>query len=66
MRYRLRTLLIVLAIAPPLVARAWFTREQTALAMQRTSVETWICLVMVVVAFAVSVREIRRCVGGAL
>jgi hypothetical protein len=60
MQYRLRTLLIVLAIAPPLMARAWFTREQTAAALQRTNVETWICLGMVVVALAISLRDFRR------
>lgn len=60
MKFRLRTLLILLAVAPPLLARAWFTKEQTVAAFQRTTFENWVCLVMVVVGIALSVRAIRQ------
>jgi hypothetical protein len=66
MRFRLRTLLIVLALGPPLVARAWFTREQAVAALQQTTFETWLCLAMVIVAFVVVVRGIRRSASGSL
>ena len=66
MQFRLRTLLIVLALGPPLVARAWFTREQTVAALHGTTWETWICLVMVIVAFTVAVRGIKWPASGSV
>jgi hypothetical protein len=66
MQYRLRTLLIVLALGPPLVARLWLTREQTVAALQRTNFQTWICLAMVILGFAVAVRGIKRAASGSL
>jgi hypothetical protein len=41
MRYRLRSLLIVLAIAPPIIACAWFAMLRLAAKVQRTTFDDW-------------------------
>ena len=53
MRYRLRTLLIVLGIGPPLIWAAWLALGPAIRAAQRSSVEDWIRLLLVVVAIVV-------------
>jgi hypothetical protein len=41
MRYRLRTLLIVLAIGPPLLAAAWFAVGPISQVVVQTSWDQW-------------------------
>ena len=53
MRYRLRTLLILLTVGPPMLARAWWTRGATLDAVHRASPEVWIQLLGLAVASAV-------------
>jgi len=60
MQFRLRTLLIVLALGPPLLARAWVKRWETVAAVGRTSPEEWISLLLLAVAIAVVVAELAR------
>jgi hypothetical protein len=60
MRYRLRTLLILLFVGPPLLARAWFKRWETVAAVGRTSPEEWLCLLLLAVAIVVVFAELAR------
>jgi hypothetical protein len=60
MRYRLRTLLILLAVGPPLLAAAWQAREVLIAAAQRTSFESWFRLLEVAVAIVVVAVAISR------
>ena len=65
-RYCLRTLLIVLALGPPLLARAWFTRGETVAAVGRMSPEVWIQLLGLAVAIIVIAVELHRRAKGPL
>ena len=56
MRFRLRTLLIVLALLPPVLAHAWATREVTLDAIRRASPEVPFQLL----AFAVARMACRQ------
>ena len=60
MQYRLRTLLIILALAPPLLARTWFTRGETVAAVGRMSPDVWISLLGLAVAIIVIAVELHR------
>ena len=65
MRFRLRTLMIVLAVLPPLLARAWFTRGQTVAAAHRATAEDWVCLILffaVLAGTAVAIRNRTKAV----
>jgi hypothetical protein len=59
-RYTLRTLLILLAIGPPLLARVWWTRGETLHAFYRTPPEAWFQLLGLAIAIAVVAAELRR------
>ena len=58
MRYRLRTLLIVLAVGPPLIWAAWLALGPVIAAAQRSSAEDWIRLLLVVIAIVVVARTL--------
>jgi len=58
LRYRLRTLLIALGICPPLIWAAWLALEPAIRAAQRSSVEDWIRLLLVVIAIVVVARSL--------
>jgi hypothetical protein len=60
LRYKLRTLLILMTVLPPLLARVWFTRWDTIAALRRMPHENWFSLLGVAVAIAVVVTEIAR------
>ena len=60
MRFHLRTLLILLAIGPPLLAYVWLTREKTLAAFQRASPELFFQLLALTVALVVVTVEVRR------
>ena len=60
MQYRLRTLLILMAGAPPLLARAWWTRGATLDAVHRASPEVWMQFLGLAVASAVVAAEFHR------
>jgi hypothetical protein len=60
LRYRLRTLLIALALGPPILARIWFTRAETVAAISRTSAEVWIRFLGLAVAIVVVAVELSR------
>ena len=59
-RYSLRTLLMLLAMGPPLAARAWWTHEETFAALSRTPPEAWIQLLGLTIATIVVAAEFRR------
>jgi hypothetical protein len=64
MQFRLRTLLIVLAVGPPLLAATWQARGVLIAAAQRLSFESWfrlleVAVAIVVVAVAISRRDFR-------
>jgi len=66
MRYRLRTLLIVATIGPPLLAAAWLSRGLLIAAAQRPSGEDRfrlleVAVAIVVVAVAISRRNVPYC-----
>lgn len=58
MRYRLRTLLILLALSPPAIWKIWLARHSIVAAMQRTSGEDWLCLLALCVALVVALRTL--------
>jgi len=60
MQYRLRTLLIVMALMPPLLAEAWWTRGETLNAFYRTPPEAWFQLLGLAIAIVVVAAELRR------
>jgi hypothetical protein len=60
MQYRLRTLMIVLALLPPVLAHAWVTRGTTLDAIHRASPEVPFQLLALAVAIFVVTAEFRR------
>jgi hypothetical protein len=60
MRYKLRTLLIFLAVLPPVLARMWFTRGAIFAAVGRMSAEDRLSLTGLAVAFVVVIVEVTR------
>jgi hypothetical protein len=60
MQYRLRTLLIILVLAPPVLAHAWVTRGATLDAISRASPEVPFQLLALAVAIFVVTAEFRR------
>jgi hypothetical protein len=60
MRFRLRTLLILMAIAPPLLAAVWLSRTETLAAVQRSPPENWGRLFLWLVAAIVVAAEFHR------
>jgi hypothetical protein len=60
MRYRLRTLLIVLAVGPAMIWAVWLALGPVIAAAQRSSAEDWIRLLLVVIAIVVIARSVPR------
>jgi hypothetical protein len=60
MRYSLRTLLILLAVVPPVLGTVWLTRSETLAALQRSPPESWVQLLLYFVAVIVLAVEFQR------
>lgn len=60
MQYRLRSLLILTTIGPPLLAAAWLSRGLWIAAAQRASGEDWFRLLEVAVAIVIVAVAISR------
>ena len=58
MQYRLHTLLILLAVLPPVIWKTWLARGALGEAAQRASAEDWLCLLVLSIGMFVVVRAV--------